>query len=912
MVSAALRSEHVWVPALFLFTSWAVRFGGFKGWRTASYVGDLAEDSGQFIWHFLHLWRVVTGDADLFFSDRVFYPVGLQMVRQDWAPTAALLALPFQPGGALFALNMEVLIAFTLCGFFTYLLARHLSGDRLLALMAGIIFAFCEFRMDKSFGHINQANQQFLPLYLLFLVLFFQSGRWRHAVGASVCFYLATFCTYYQLVFVVLLTLFFLLFKVGASLVGPGRGGRLLALGKRSLVFGCISSGVCVLLFGPLLFNQWQAFMEASRSLTYYMPAYSADLLSYVSSNLYVPPPQRIFTGEGGTAFMGYTVLALVLVSLGLVVARRRTGAGLWLFMVVVFFFISLGSTVMVAGEEVGRLPLFDVLQAIPVVRGAKVAARFSSLVILCAAVAVAITLAHADRTWLKPRWSRGNRLLLKGLIVAVVCAEMLIPPARFVQRAMPTAFPVPAAVHAVAQATGDPALIQFPLCWDAFTGNIGPHRFPRQLFAYQTVHGKPIFSGIGNMVPATTLRYLLRLPLVGELIRLGNGEALPFPVETPEQHRLAAQQVASALDVRNILLFKEMRIPGGDRVPERYQDALKYLHRTLQITLSVEDGSLMLFNVEHAPAQDLQGPWSMRFDGRGSVVHLGGGFRRVKEGGTWLAVTSLESEEEKELYLRLAQGAADTLSLDLRCTIPPCRMRVLLNGAEVGEISARAAWSVQRLSLPAAMVRKGINRLRLEPQAGGPAAVRIPLGRTGKSSPVGILVRSAGLLAGRAQVDVFVGGRSLVPDTRGYNLVVLDPDDGEVVAAHAFDLVDDPGGRKASQMVSFIQTIPPGMLVAVAVKDDGSIGFTDGIASALRSLGASTSPRGKLRHSYALLGVKGATPGTALEQLSRDVVELELGRRLQIRRLSLAGQSSYHRKVQFPDPRGMKPPPGR
>ena len=207
------------MPLFFLVLSWAVRFGSFSGWLDASYAGDLAEDSGQFIWHFLHMWRALTGQADLFFSDQVFYPVGLQMVRQDWALTAALLALPFQLVGPLFALNMQILLAFAMCGYFAYLLARHLSGDRLFALMAGVIFAFCEFRMDKSFGHINQANQQFVPLYLLFLVRYFQvnSGRGLDAVGAAVCFYLATFCTYYQLVFVLLLTVFFLIFQAGAA-----------------------------------------------------------------------------------------------------------------------------------------------------------------------------------------------------------------------------------------------------------------------------------------------------------------------------------------------------------------------------------------------------------------------------------------------------------------------------------------------------------------------------------------------------------------------------------------------------------------------------------------------------------------------------------------------------------------------
>jgi hypothetical protein len=297
-----------------------------------------------------------------------------------------------------------------------------------------------------------------------------------------------------------------------------------------------------------------------------------------------------------------------------------------------------------------------------------------------------------------------------------------------------------------------------------------------------------------------------------------------------------------------------------------------------------------MLLNVEHAPAHDRQGPFSVRFDSRGSLVHLGGGFRRVKDKSHWVGAASLESEEEKELYIRLAQGKADTLSLDLRCSLAPCRMRVLLNGAEAGDVVAGASWSVQQLRLPAPLVREGINRLKLEVRSGSTTEVRIPIGDTSASSPVGILVRSAGLKAGNS-ADVFVGGRSLVPDTRGYNMVVLDPDSGQVVAAHAFDLVDDPGGRNSSQMVAFIQTIPPGMLVAVAVKDDGSIGLTDRVVSALRTLGAASPPRGKLRHSYALLGAKGAAPGTALERVSLEVAELELGRRLQIRELRLAGK---------------------
>ena len=880
-----VTSHHTVVLVLFLLLSWGARMGCGTQLRDASYAGSMNEDAGQFIWHFQHLERAVTGEGEFYFSDRVFYPVGLQMVRQDWAPVAGLMALPFQWLGPLGALNMQVLVLFSLCGYTTYLLALRLCRHHVLAFLAGVIFAFCEFRMDKSMGHINQANQQFIPLYLLFLLLYFRHGLWRHALGAAVAFFLATFCTYYQLVFVIVLTVLFLCFAFCQPLLPVWRQprrwpGLLLPVARRTAGFGLLATLATLPLLGPVVFNSWEGFVQAAKSLTFYMPEYSADLLSYVKSNLYTLPEERIFSGEGGTAFLGYTPLALFLLSVAYL--RWRSGAGLWVYLSVCLFLISLGSTLVVAGKPICDLPFFAVLQSLPVLKGAKVAARFSSLVVLCVAVGGAVTLAQLWRTRLAG-WQPVRRRLLLGIVVAVVCAEMLIPPFRYFSSSLPVPYEVPGVYHAVADLADDAAVLQYPLTWDAFTGNIGPHRFPRQLFAFQTLHGKPIFSGIGNMVPATTLRYLLRLPLVGELVLLGNGETL---VSLPaKQRRAAARYVAAVLNLQAIVVYKRMIIPGGQMHVERHRPALAYLSRFLKTTRVYEDDDLLLYAVHNPEPHKLRRGRPVNFSHSSSLVHLGGGWRRtLKKRAGWLAETTLEVSEPKLLYFRLARPEATRLVLTSRCSLTPCQARLILNNKNIGSLSVGSDWQKHNVTLPANAVRRGVNRLRFE--AGGALGREtIVVGRTGVRTGARLQVTSAGVTVGD-RASIMLSGIDVAPNTRGYNVAVIEPQNGNLVAAAAFDLIRPPGGGEAQRMVSFFSSIPDGFVVCVAVRDDGNMGITPGVAEALRSLGGSASPG--LRRSYALIGVKGAKPGSALEKTSADPVVLELGRVLQIKRMAV------------------------
>src|SRR5690606_14408785 len=128
---------------------------------------------------------------------------------------------------------------------------------------------------------------------------------------------------------------------------------------------------------------------------------------------------------EGGNVFLGYTLLAGLVVAL--VLARRRIGAGRWLALGAALLLVAAGRIVIAGGRGVGRLPFSDlVLAPVPLAGGMRCPARLTSVVALCWAVAAAIGLSALHRR-LAPagaRWPTAVALLL----AALPAAEHLLP----------------------------------------------------------------------------------------------------------------------------------------------------------------------------------------------------------------------------------------------------------------------------------------------------------------------------------------------------------------------------------------------------------------------------------------------------------------------------------------------------
>jgi hypothetical protein len=217
-------------------------------------------------------------------------------------------------------------------------------------------------------------------------------------------------------------------------------------------------------------------------------------------------------------------------------------------------------------------------------------------------------------------------------------------------------------------------------------------------------------------------------------------------------------------------------------------------------------------------------------------------------------------------------------LGLDLAPLAAPAGreewVEVRLNDVAVERVPLGAA--TVRLAPPYRLARP--NTIVLEYGYRRPPAARGPaygIGRTGVLAPGDLQVASAGARAGSTG-SIRFNGAELSPDLRGYNLVALDAGGG-VLGARSFDTF--AWADEARALTAWIATLPPGTVVAGAVRDEGSAALTGDAVQALRSLGVAGDLRGHLREAHAFVGVKGAPPGTALEARGDRPLELVVGR---------------------------------
>ncbi len=153
----------------------------------------------------------------------------------------------------------------------------------------------------------------------------------------------------------------------------------------------------------------------------------------------------------------------------------------------------------------------------------------------------------------------------------------------------------------------------------------------------------------------------------------------------------------------------------------------------------------------------------------------------------------------------------------------------------------------------------------------------RVPV--AGLGLPSDVRVASYGYLDGW-NASITVNGEDLIPFdiektstqnrslTRGWALVHLDAS-GKVVKKDWFDpyIV---GPQDAERMADFIEGVPAGDIVALAVADEGSKNLTERAMKAIESLGSAKIRGIGYRDSFAMIGRKGGMSGSAIEDLKR------------------------------------------
>jgi hypothetical protein len=93
---------------------------------------------------------------------------------------------------------------------------------------------------------------------------------------------------------------------------------------------------------------------------------------------------------------------------------------------------------------------------------------------------------------------------------------------------------------------------------------------------------------------------------------------------------------------------------------------------------------------------------------------------------------------------------------------------------------------------------------------------------------------------------------------------------------AGVFDTFGAPDA--AARLAAWVAGLPRGTIVAGAARDDASGRLTGEAVGALATLGVAGDLRGRFRQSHAFIGVKGASPGTAVEALGARAVSIAVG----------------------------------
>jgi Interleukin-like EMT inducer len=831
-----------------------------------SHVPGDGSDDPPLTWN---LWWVPHALLDLkaspFDCNYLFYPLGINLAFYTHTVLNGVLSIPIQATvGLIPASNVLLLSSFVLSGYGAFLLALYLLRQRrrdtkeqqvnvgtyCVAFFAGLLYAFASSKLSyAALGQWDITSSQWIPFYILYLFkMADHPGRWGYVFLAAL---FLLFQAYAETIFASFLVLFTVLWVVW-KLASGHRAWRIL---PPVAATGLISAvGLIPLLTAmiPDMRAEGDILMEGGG----FADVFSADLLGFLIPTMHHPLFGSLvehFSFDhtvGQHLYLGYSVLALAIV--GVVWGWRRPSVKFWLLSALTFWLLTLGPSLRVNGHDTG-LPLpFALVARLPFFEGNRYPSRYSVLLALSLAVLVGFGLT-AILSWIgkKHASTAAGRLFRPALVILL--STLLL----FEQLSVPLPLSdmrVPPVYQGIADMPGDWTLLDVPVAWrNGFrvTGTLDPIIMFEQY--YQTVHGKRLLAGNISRNPPLKFQYFTEAPVVNTLIALETGHQVGAAVI--EGDRALAPAVLRFFNIHSIVIHPDQAGP----------DAVSYIEKALPVRpIDAQDTgqtSILAYAVDLPPWPETWTATSNDPLGRLSYA----------EGWGATATTTVWAERSAVRLLVPAPDEEGSRQMSFRAFTPGegQRLHLEINGQAAGQVDLRPGWQDLELALPAGSMRQGLNEVwlrfdQLYPAQQVELSSRL-IGQTGVEAPVNLVIQSAGQEVGDLAL-IYVNGQDVSPNRRGYNVVVIHPTTGAVVEAAAFDTHLDEGASQA--LASFITEVPAGYLVAVAAADEASRLLGLEAVDALHTIGASSDLRDHFRWGHAIVGVKGAPPGTALEAL--------------------------------------------
>ncbi|MFA4930677.1 MAG: hypothetical protein WC570_02305 [Patescibacteria group bacterium] len=566
------------------------------------YVPGIGNDGGDgfiFLWDIWWIKKQVLAGADLYFTNYLYFPQGVNLIFHTLALAQSLLAVALSYFfGLVAAFNLVYLFFIWLSAVFTYLLSYRLWSSRSGAFISGIIFAFCPYIFIHSLGHFNLTTAWPFPALMYFLYRMIEERKmvWSILAGGVLGFLFMNDYQYFVLA-IILLICFFIYYLLKNWPLCKGWFWQRFSIWMVLLM-------VTMILIFPLLVRGLDVSAD-------YLPAalmsevvyWSADLMSFV-----VPSFLHFVWGEWGQKygtefgfsgienylFVGYTVLVLfvwsLVVSINNYGSKFRVNLRFWQLLVVIFFVLSLGPILKVAGHDVFSINDIDynvglpylLLYRLPFLAVSRVPARFFIVMILALAVVSGYVVRIILWQWHKLTcgWGRGSGLLISIFLTVLIVVEYLSIPISLQPVAIPPAY-------AQIKADGEESVVlELPLWWSSGHQVLGE---PKTIIQYyQTYHEKKILNGSISRVPAAVFDEYTHMDGINYLIDVKKNV-----LDDNSKNRarvLAFWQ--DELDIKYIVVHKKY-FEGKD-----YYQIKAYLENILGLISSFEDEGEIVYMI--------------------------------------------------------------------------------------------------------------------------------------------------------------------------------------------------------------------------------------------------------------------------------------------------------------------------
>lgn len=303
--------KHLSVLSMFIFLSIIMTYPlAFN--ITSSILNDLGDP-------LLNAWilawdvhKIMELDFTGFFDANIFYPHKNTLAYSEHMLGSAIFALPIIAisKNPVLAYNLTFLMGMALSGFGMYLLAHYLTGNRLVAFCAGVIYAFFPWRFAQL-GHLQSHVAQWIPLTFLYLHKFIDSRSYKHLLLFTAFFILQFLSNGYYGLYLALFVGLFIVREV----YNHGLSDRAF-FNKLGLFF--FISAIFIL---PSYYPYIKVKQEMGFTRTFQETImFSADILSYLSApltnHLWGGITKIFFKHDEAELFLGLTAIFLSIIGI--------------------------------------------------------------------------------------------------------------------------------------------------------------------------------------------------------------------------------------------------------------------------------------------------------------------------------------------------------------------------------------------------------------------------------------------------------------------------------------------------------------------------------------------------------------------------------------------------------------------